>query len=236
MEKVLIVTATLDKTVSTGVSMMFQNAHELNQQQNKFRFATGIIEKVVGHAYMRNKAVQAFLETDFDRLWFVDNDVLPPNDVFTILEIDADIVSAFVPTDEMKTPYLHFKDLQNIQSLTHSPNKGNGVMDVHCVGMACTWIKRRVLEDKKMLYSPRFRHADGSWMRLEKHDAPPIFRYRWKPNGGSLFTEDFDFCYRASKLGYKVKLESDVICGHVKTVDVMEMFHATEQRVKAISA
>ena len=63
---------------------------------------------------------------------------------------------------------------------------------------------------------------DGSYQKLGPDDSPPIFRESKKPNGDMEHGDDHDFCIRARKLGYKVRADMTMVCGHHKTVDVNE--------------
>jgi hypothetical protein len=83
--------------------------------------------------------------------------------------------------------------------------------------MGSTVIRREVLED------PGMRLGDDSHC-----DSPAIFRTPLDLNGKTLSTEDIDFCERAKKLGYSVKVKLDVVGGHRKLVDLNVLWHTIE--------
>jgi GT2 family glycosyltransferase len=72
-----------------------------------------------------------------------------------------------------------------------------GLIEIQGVGMACTLIKRKVLETvQKPYFFP-------------------------EPNIG----EDLSFCIRAREAGYKIYCDTNLICGHVGNFVVTEEFY-----------
>lgn len=89
--------------------------------------------------------------------------------------------------------------------------QGRGAsFEVDAVGSGCIAIKRRVLEDPRMLIEP-------GW------DPPALWRNLYQPNCGRLKGLDVDFCHRAKDLGYTVKVNWGCVMGHRKSVDLNEM-------------
>lgn len=224
MEHILIVTATMDRMVSSGLANFFAAVHAQNAGSKKYKFSTLILENIVGYALMRNKASKHFLASDCERMWFIDNDVMPADNALSLLDVEGDIVAAVVPFVHCAAgAYLKLDDVNDLTTRDEHYFLSGHLMDVTCVGTACTIIKRRVLEDPAMRYSRDFIRRDGKPDRLNDDEPPAIFKYHYLPNGGTNMGEDFDFSYRASKLGYRVVYDGRVVCDHVKTIPILEL-------------
>jgi len=75
-----------------------------------------------------------------------------------------------------------------------------------------------------MWYPAEYTRLDGTKTRLRDDEAPPIFRFHTKPNGDCDIGEDFAFCWKARRLGYSVKLDTRILMGHLKSVDLSRLF------------
>ena len=147
-----------------------------------------------GHSLVydaREQAAKQFLESDNDYLFFLDSDMVPKADTITrLIEHDKPIVSALafrrVPNFE---PCI-FKD-----DMTFYYDYPKGLIEVAGTGMACTLIKREVLENMPQ----------------------PWF---FPTNNG----EDLSFCKRATDAGYKIFCDTNLICGHVGSFEVTEEY------------
>lgn len=224
MEHILMVTATTNKMVSSGLTNLWGAVHEQNAGSKKYKFSTLILENINGYALMRNTASKRFLESVCDRMWFWDNDVVPADNALTLPDVDGDIVAATYPFVHCTSgAYLKVDDLGDLSTRNSDCVPGGTLMDVTCVGTGCTIIRREVLEDRRMHYSRDFIRMDGKPDRLGDNEPPAIFRYHYLPHGGTLMGEDYDFCYRASKLGYRVRHDGRVVCDHVKTMALLEV-------------
>jgi cellulose synthase/poly-beta-1,6-N-acetylglucosamine synthase-like glycosyltransferase len=144
----------------------------------------------------REGAVETFLSGDYDSLLFVDSDMVTPPDLLTkLIKADKDIVSALA--FKRFPPYepCIFKELTQ-DGAGFYLDYSKGLIKVAGVGMACTLIKRKVLEE------------------LEK----PLFY----PNGN--LGEDLSFCLRAKARGFEIFCDTQLICGHV-SIDVIKESH-----------
>lgn len=220
MQHVLLTTATMDYRLSSGVTRMFAMAHARNSSSD-VKISTHILEGIKGYAHMRNRACQVLFSSPCDVLWFVDGDVIPPDDVFDLLNTEGDIVAATIPYETLQGAYLKLSDVEDLDSFVEAPT-GSPVLDVTCVGTACTWFRREVLEDKRLWWPTKYQRQDGSWRDLDDDPtaAPPIFRFHRKPDGDIDMGEDWDLSYRASKLGYAVRLDKRIECDHLKAVGI----------------
>jgi len=231
MEHILIITATMNKMVSSGLTNFFAATHAQNAGAKKYKFSTLILENIQGHALMRNIASGHFLKSDCSRLWFIDNDVMPADNMLSMLDVEGDIVAAVVPFVHCTSgAFMRVSDLDDLSTIDKKYYSTGTLEDVTCVGTACTWIRREVLEDPEMYYSRDFIRPDGKEDRLDDAEPPAIFRYHHLPHGGTLMGEDFDFSYRASKLGYRVRYDGRVICDHIKTMALLEVIERAKQQ------
>ncbi len=229
-EHILIVTATMDKMVSSGLASFFGAVHAQNGT-TEYKFSTLVLENIAGYALMRNIASKHFLESDCDRLWFIDNDVMPAANVLSMLDVDADICAAVVPFVHCTSgAFMRVSDLDDLSTIDKKYYSVGTLEDATCVGTACTWIKRKVLEDPGMYYSRDYIRRDGKPDRLNDDEPPAIFQYHYLPHGGTMMGEDFDFTYRASKLGYRVRYDGRVICDHVKTMALLEVIERAKRQ------
>lgn len=167
--------------------------------------------------WARNCAVEAFLKTGNDVLWFVDADMLPLPTSHTILDFGADIVAG--PCPMMK------EDSKG--ELGVRPNLYSGDLDLTgfkiwqpgetpiAAGTANMTIARRVLEDPKM-----------------RCNGGGVFRRVYGDMGQVMVGEDVDFCVRAQKQGYTFEVAYDAQMGHVKPVDLDEAFTNMKKQVE----
>jgi len=151
----------------------------------------GIEYELRGHSLVyeaREQAAKHFLESDCDYLLFLDSDMVPPADMLIkLINHDKPIVSA-----------LAFRRVPNYEPCIFKDDKfyldyPKGLIEVAGVGMACTLIKREVLENMPQ----------------------PWF---FPTNNG----EDLSFCKRATDAGYKIYCDTELICGHVGSFEVTE--------------
>lgn len=189
------------------------------------------------HHYARNLCVKAFLQSDYERLWFIDDDIQPTPRMLRVLEHDADIVSGMYHVLRMnkgETCYDPRPLLFRVPAQGDAPgfmfdrpdDESGMVRPVDAAGAGCLLIKRHVLEDRRMWYATEYMGLDGEmkdYMDENLPDnpkwAPPVFRHAWKPGGDELRSEDIDFCWRARKLGYSMLGDFAAHCGHLKVVD-----------------
>jgi len=200
--------------------------------------------------YARNVAVGEFLQTDGDRLWFVDDDMIPyPGRSELLLQSDADIVVGGYIRAGAKKDFTIGLDVL----LMEEAQKPNGeatykslpyrdekeFFDVAAGGTGCMLIRRRVLEDPRMLLPTRY--VDWRGIERDLFDAPgdslvapPVFRTLRKPNGDTDLGEDIDFCRRARALGYTLRGHMLYGMDHQKTTTA-EMLLRTIAREKVLT-
>ena len=181
--------------------------------------------------YARNLIVGLFLDrcvVDSERLWFIDSDMVPPDNAFDLLDVDADLVSARCLYAGADGGTIKF-DLNGYRREPHSfvsIPEATGTQDVDACGTASLLVKRAVLESSKNWHKGEF------WSPIEAvwHDcsfrhegtifAPPVFKAIYAPNGQRLVSQDINFSWRMKQLLYSVKYCHDVKFGHLKTVNL----------------
>ncbi len=150
---------------------------------------------------MRNSACSDGLAAGFQHVMFLDDDVIPPPDVFSRLaRHNADIVSGlYHRRQEPICPVAMKIDAQGQPQWVTTWSPPECILEVDLVGAGCLLIHRRVLEQM-----PR------PWFEWEigRGDIDPA-----KKRGA--MSEDFAFCMNAKRAGFKVHLDTSIRCDHV---------------------
>ena len=221
-EHILIAVPALDYTNSTNISHMLSIAQQKNMLPGNHKFTISTVEGVQGHALVRNEISKIVLDGGFDRVWMIDDDIMPESDIFGLLDVNADIVAPLMPTLKWSATENTFdfniayaagayKDIDDLSSSCDPELDGGGAIDVDMVGTGCTLVRRAVLEDERMRYES---------FDLDDGECPAIFRFHRKSNGAYLSGEDEDFSVRAKRLGYSVKLHTGIEVGHMKKINI----------------
>ncbi len=151
--------------------------------------------------HARNSACQAALDRKVEWLFFLDSDVVPPRDaVLRLIQHQQPIISGMYcrRSPPVAVPVM----MRNHQWITDYPP--GHVIDVELVGAGCLLIHRSVLEQLKPL-SPGHRWFDWRVDLAGTGIYPP----------GECLSEDYSFCLQARKQGWKVKVDTSIICRHV---------------------
>lgn len=235
-EGVFLALPSMSNRINIGLHCFAMKAMLANfDSDSAYSFAVQHVNKKYPIDYARNLLCGLFLKTESDRLWFFDEDMMPEDDAFQLLGVDADIVAARAMIWDAKTdtapPRLRvsafdYNRNQNELFTPLIPMPGEPqVKDVDAVGTATMLIRRRVLEDRRMWTGDSYTDLFGAEKRLSEEMAdpnwgPPIFHTKHKPNGQPLRGEDLDFCQRAKALGYSVKVHFGIGVPHLKEVSL----------------
>lgn len=164
------------------------------------------------HDHARNKAVEDFLASDCDVIWFLDSDVTPGVQVMDLVAIHWDkwkvagltypvfMTLAGSPTPEVVYTVYERPEVGGAFRPTQAPTQGHAFVDGLATG--CLLIKREV---------------------LEKLDAP-YFEFKYKEFCRDISEgEDLGFCRKVNDLGYKFYVDFSTPCRHQKTVDLLDV-------------
>ena len=162
---------------------------------------------------VRNQIVAGILASDTQFLIMVDDDLIPPDDLLEMAEQDCDIVGALCYGWDMKNgPFVvayHQGDDEQYFRPIPGRTENTGLHEVAFVGGGCMMIHRRVLEAL----------------------PAPWFYFQIDPDGKKVvLSEDFVFCQNAAKQGFKIFLDTDRVCGHLKKVDLRDIVAQSARR------
>jgi hypothetical protein len=171
----------------------------------------------------RERTVEDALETDPEWLLFLDSDVVPPVEVFSLLaQHQKPVVSGLYYVDgEQPHPAAWLLDEDDCPSILGVNDSGHlvadddgepqplepdadGLVTVDAIGLGCTLVHASVFAD---LEQPWFRWTKGyeehPWDLRQQRGVPGI-------------SEDFFFCHKLAEAGYDVHLDTSVACAHEK--------------------
>jgi hypothetical protein len=198
----------------------------------RFDFDTGFLSNTTPWDFARNQIVDEVLKDPrgFSRLWFLDSDIIPSPASLRLLLVDADIAAGPYPIwgkwgkdrkIEMQWSVYEWDEAK--QGYLQPDMPDDGVLERDGAGTGMMIIRRRVLEDPRMSYPREYVSFTGQRREFRDIDPNGVFCNRHKPNGQFDATEDLDFCYRAKNLGYTLKVDYAVKCGHIKSIDVLDV-------------
>ena len=153
----------------------------------------------------RNHIVKEFLQGNYDYLWFIDDDIVPPvGALHKLISDDKDIIGAvaFSMKGEkgLDFPYpVTLRYNRDKEYVLFVPNPGNGIHEVDATGGACIMFKRHVFEHEIM-------------------ETPYQFKYH--RDGTLSLTCDFVVLQKAQSAGFKIYVDFDILCSHLRTVDI----------------
>lgn len=143
----------------------------------------------------RDKAVEISIQLGAKHLLFLDSDVHPPRDVIQrLLSRNLPIVSALYarrqnpPWNQMLRKSPDGFKFQPIQEGSYQPGS---LVEADAVGFGCVLIETKV-----------FKAMERPWFRWTEYYAL----------GG--ISEDFNFCTKAKQAGFKIIVDTNVICKH----------------------
>ncbi len=146
----------------------------------------------------RNAAVDDMLKNNFEWLFFLDDDVIPPPDVISrLVGLRKDIVSGLYYRRHPPVKPVAMTLTPNGPAWVDNWTPANALLSVDYVGAGCLLIHRRVLEGLK---APWFDWEIG----------------RLAPDAGrNALSEDFAFCAKAKAAGFEIHLDTSTVCEHV---------------------
>ena len=216
MKKELILISLLTYSDSVNVSFLWwiDNIRKLNDDPNHPRtYEVMYVPGLRPVAYARNVAITNFLNhPTADKMWFIDDDLVPTESSLNIFNSNADIVSGlyYLLLMEGQNPTIstaiYHKDTLGFKQIDPKNYKGQSpIIPIDAAGTGTLLISRKVAEDSRMMLSNEYMSAEGQLTTLREDEALPIFRTLAKANGSEERSEDIDFVWRAKQLGYSVE-------------------------------
>lgn len=154
------------------------------------------------HDANRNSIVKEFLRNRKENyLLMCDTGVVPPYDILDLANLDLDVVAGLCFSWQEGIPFALVLDevLGGFKQSKEIPP--NTLLQKDAVGAGCLLIHRRVLEG---ISPPWFKFEQDEWGCLK---------------GG----EDFDFCKKVRKHGFKVHVHTGYMCSHYGEVDIKQV-------------
>jgi len=173
---------------------------------DKTGFDVELIRARTGHdiALLRNGIVQIFLESKCSHLLQIDTDmVIHKNALVGMFNRNVDIVGAlyFKRYPPFTPCAVRFKGKKE-EPLTIKELESNDMIEVQRVGTGCILIKREVFENTKY----------------------PWFHIKTK-NRKMTMSDDYFFCDKARKSGYKIYVDMAVPCQHLSNAAIDIAWH-----------
>ena len=161
-------------------------------------------------ASSRNCLIEGFLEGDSDYLFFVDSDVVPPEDAAQkLLALDVDVAAGIY--NIMISDEIYWDVRSNGVYISTDSTLPDKPFKIDGAGGGCLMIKREVLE--KMEY-PWF---DLELQRASENDGVFIKR-----------GEDVYFIEKAIENGFSVVAHPEVVCDHYNVVNLRDVRKKTK--------
>lgn len=203
-----------NQTKITDINNQFKSLE--NYSGNDFKFEFQMLDGDAAIDRSRGRMATHFLETrkDCDILFFIDDDIVYKADDFIkmmkiMIEKDLDIFGATYVTKNMQKPSFTFRGLKDIDKFYFGTN--GEVREIMFLSNGCMAIQRRVLEKivKDKLVKKAFCGHAAQYYPFFMPMVVDIF------DRTEALSEDWAFCYRARKAGFKIWMDCSVRLGHV---------------------
>lgn len=148
----------------------------------------------------RCKGVEIALQMAAENILFIDTDINPPPDVISrLLAHDKPIVSGLYAR-RYEPPWLEMlkQKPEGLTALFEGEYEKGSLVECDAIGMGCCLIKTSV-----------FKEMEKPWFQWTEYYAA----------GGQ--SEDFTFCRKARRIGFKIYVDTSVICGHSGSIKWM---------------
>jgi len=222
-EKILIALLTFNDSVSVSFLNWIDDLKLLNNDPNHPRLYDVLyVPGLRPVAYARNIAATNFIKnSDADKIWFIDDDLVPTDSSIKIFDSNADIVSGlyYLLFIENGTPIInsciYTKKPGGFSHINPKDRMiGQDIIPIDSAGTGSLLIDRKVFSEM-MLNSFEYTSADGDPAILD-NGVLPFFRTMYKADASEERSEDIDFVWRAKQLGYKCECVLDARFFHKK--------------------
>lgn len=156
-------------------------------------------------AHARNRLAKKAMSEGYDYLFFIDDDVTPPDDVLLkLLEHDVDVCLGFYMhrtksrLEESLTNLCHLGERSFLHQYTRDElralrESGENLIQVHGGGLGCALIKTSVFE-----------RISWPWFRW----------YIYGQDGYGILSEDLYFDVKCEKVGIPIHADTRIHCKH----------------------
>lgn len=157
----------------------------------------------------RNRIIENFLKRgeEYEWLLMIDDDCPVPNNVLDLITHGEPIVSGVIIGMMRGIPYpIIMKETKDgkaysIMKETEFNKQKGRLVEVEGTGMGCMAMRRDALKKMKK----------------------PWFKFEYMESGDIKLGEDYWFCKKARKEGYKLYVDTGVHVGHIKSIDLLQM-------------
>lgn len=164
--------------------------------------------------------INDIISENYDYWLSIDADVAPNRNPLNLIELDKDIIGCPTPGWRFKEPLDTYPDRNRpVYCGAYGYDKekdahfvlpqGRGLQEVDAISGGCFIMARRVFDNKLL-------RTRGWWRRLNK-------------DGTVYMSNDFSFCWRAKKEGFRIWVHWDYIARHYKEAEmtsVLEIFNS----------
>jgi glycosyltransferase involved in cell wall biosynthesis len=165
------------------------------------------LECIVPPSLARNLAIARFLETDYDDLFFVDDDVAWQDGAMVrLLKHPVDVVAGAYPRRYNEVSFPVQWD-ESKPELWADPK--TGLLEVHGVAAGFLRLTRHACETMVKAYAYDWYHQFGSPTKR----AHALFDYELRDH--TAYSEDYSFCRKWRSIGGKVWVDPDIMFLHM---------------------
>ena len=150
---------------------------------------------------VRNLCVKEFLISDCGYIWWIDDDVIPPQETLhRLVSADKDAIGAVCfSIGNDKDDYRPYPiTLKNANDGKYKVYYGENIEEVDAVGGGCVMVKRKVYE------------------MLE----PPYYEDSFDKDGILSLTGDFRIWQKTKEKGFKLWIDFNLLCEHNREVNI----------------
>jgi len=153
------------------------------------------------HDSARNLIIEAFLQSECSHLLMLDTQTFPVAYYLDVmLAHNVDMVSAIVQAVQPDAVgKFHLLPLAHrVKNGIAQPFWAKGLQECYRTTCACTLVKREVIKSLEF----------------------PAFSFGYNEYGERVMSEDYNFCRRVREAGFKIHVDFDLLCSHLKPLDM----------------
>ena len=136
--------------------------------------------------------IASWVVNSYDYLFAVDHDVtFAPDTLKKMLAANADIISG-IYRQRLEPQIIEIYD-KNLRGVPYESLANGGLIEIGGCGFGCVLVKKEVLASV----------------------GYPQFVYHQALDHANTFSEDLDFCKKATAKGYRIWVDTSIVCGHI---------------------